>query len=65
MTRLLATQVVIKHCSDRLPEVLPGSGHNQLLLANVVDGELCQQAFDQHAVDFGDDDAVYAPAITL
>jgi hypothetical protein len=39
---------------------------DELPLADVVDGELFQQAFDEHAVDFGDDeDAVYTPAITL
>ncbi|MEO8498340.1 MAG: IS4 family transposase, partial [Planctomycetota bacterium] len=40
--------------------------NDELPLADVVDGELFQQAFDRHAVDFGDDDdAVYTPAITL
>lgn len=40
--------------------------NDDLPMADVVDSELFQQAFDEHAVDFGDEeDAVYTPAITL
>ena len=40
--------------------------NDELPLANVVESELFQQAFDEHAVDFGDDEeAVDTPAITL
>lgn len=40
--------------------------NNDLPMAEVVNSELFQQAFDEHAVEFGDEeDAVYTPAITL
>ena len=40
--------------------------NDELPLADVVDGRLIEQAFDEHQVDFGnDDDVVYTPAITL
>lgn len=40
--------------------------NDDLPMAEVVESELFQQAFDEHAVDFGDEeDAVYTPAITL
>jgi len=40
--------------------------NDDLPMADVVDSELFQQAFDEHAVDFGDgEDAVYTPAMTL
>jgi hypothetical protein len=40
--------------------------NDDLPMADVVDSQLFQRAFDAHAVDFGnEDDAVYTPAITL
>ncbi len=40
--------------------------NDELPLADVVDGRFFEQAFDEHQVDFADDDdAVYTPAITL
>ena len=39
---------------------------DDLPLADVIDGQLFEQAFEEHQVDFADDeDAVYTPAITL
>jgi hypothetical protein len=40
--------------------------NDELPLADIVDSELFAQAFEDHDVDFGDDeDSVYTPAITL
>ena len=41
--------------------------NDDLPLADVVDSELFEQAFQEHGVDFGADeeDVVYTPAITL
>jgi hypothetical protein len=40
--------------------------NDKLPLADVIDGDLFADAFEQHGVDFGDDeDAVYTPAVTL
>jgi len=39
---------------------------DDLPLADIIDGQLIEQAFEEHQVDFADDDdAVYTPAITL
>jgi hypothetical protein len=40
--------------------------NDELPLGDAIDADLFQEAFDEHQVDFGnDDDAVYTPAITL
>ena len=39
---------------------------DDLLLAEVIDGDHWQDIFDAHEIDFGsDEDSVYTPAITL
>ncbi len=40
--------------------------NDDLPLADVIDGQMFEQAFEEHGVDFGTEDgAVYTPAITL
>ena len=39
---------------------------DDLPMADIVDGNLFEQAFEKHEVDFGnDEDVIYTPAITL